>query len=42
MEATKMRVKNKYFSITPNVVEKMKERYQSRYLKTKISFWLEV
>lgn len=25
MEATKMRVKNKYFSITPDVVEKMKE-----------------
>ena len=25
MEATKMRVKNKYFSITPNVVEKMIE-----------------
>ena len=25
MEATKMRVKNKYFSITPDVVEKTKE-----------------
>ena len=25
MEATTMRVKNKYFRITPNVVEKMKE-----------------
>lgn len=25
MEVTKMRVKNKYFSITPDVVEKMKE-----------------
>ncbi|WP_367009433.1 SA1788 family PVL leukocidin-associated protein [Staphylococcus capitis] len=25
METTKMRVKNKYFSITPDVVEKMKE-----------------
>ncbi len=26
MEATKMRVKKKYFSITPDVVEKMKEQ----------------
>ena len=25
MEIAKMRVKNKYFSITPDVVEKMKE-----------------